>query len=404
MSIRKDYKHTLAAGYISSITQAVINNFTPLLFVTFQEEWGITLGQLAVLATYNFVIQLFTDFIAPYVAEKTSVRAAMSFAHYITAAGFIALGILPYMMDNHYIGIMIASTFYAIGGGFIEVLASPIIQACPTKNKASNMSILHSFYCWGQMSAVLVSTGFFFIFGTTNWRYMSFIWAIIPLFNAIYFSLVPILISRKMRATTKSIVELFRHKVFWIFAVMMICAGASELSIAQWASAFAEESLGISKTAGDIAGPCLFAMMMGISRIFHSKFSKKIKLDRYILFCSVLCVISYLITALAPVPELSLAGCALCGFAVGIMWPGTYSLAAKQLKHTPSTALFAMLALSGDVGCSSGPYLLGSVSDMLGNNLRAGVLAGTVFPVLMVITTIALLKNSKKEKELAANS
>ncbi|MBQ8210297.1 MAG: MFS transporter [Clostridia bacterium] len=398
MSIRTNYRHTIISGYISFITQAVINNFAPLLYITFQRDWGITLSQLAFLSTYNFLVQLCTDLISASFVKKFGVRKAIVFAHVSSAVGFVALGTLPYIMENHYAGVIIATTFYAIGGGFIEVLTSPIIEACPTDNKEANMSLLHSFYCWGQMGAVLVSTAFFYFFSTENWRYMSFIWAIIPLCNAVYLSLVPIDFATQNEAKSQGVKVLFKDKTFRLFLVMMLCAGASELSIAQWASAFAEESLGISKTAGDIAGPCFFAITMGIARVLYSKLSEKLPLEKYILFCAVLCVFGYLLTSLAPVPVLSLIGCAICGFAVGIMWPGTYSLAAKKWKN-PATALFSMLALAGDSGCSSGPYLLGSVSELCNNNLKAGVLAGTVFPLIMVVAAAALIKMNKNLSE-----
>lgn len=394
MSIKTNYKHTIFSCYLSYIVQAVLVNFAPLLYVTFQKDWGITLSQLAFISTYNFLVQLTTDMLSTKIINKIGVRASIVSANIFSAAGFILLGTLPFIMSNHYMGIILASTFYAIGGGMIEVLTSPIIESCPTTNKEAHMSLLHSFYCWGQVGAVLISTLFFHIFGTDNWERMSFIWAIIPIFNAIYMSIVPINFASQTCAKEHNLKELFSNKLLWIILVMMLCAGASELAIAQWASAFAEESLGISKTAGDIAGPCFFAVMMGIARVLYSKLSEKLQLEKYILFCSVLCVIGYLLTSLSPVPMLSLIGCAICGFAVGIMWPGTYSIAAKSLKN--STALFAMLALAGDCGCSSGPYIVGAVSEAFGNNLKAGILAGMVFPVVMIITSIMLIKLKKK--------
>ena len=311
MSIRNNYKHTLIAGYISFITQAIVNNFTPLLFVTFQKDWGITLSQLAFISTYNFIVQLVTDLISARYADRIGVRRCIVFAHISAAVGLAGLGIFPYILPSPYIGVIVAITFYAIGGGLIEVLTSPIIEACPTENKEAHMSLLHSFYCWGQMFAVLFSTLFFFVSGIENWRIMAFLWALIPALNAVYFALVPIVTVSQTDKNVQKTSELFKNKLFYILLVMMLCAGASELSIAQWASAFAEESLGISKTAGDILGPCLFAALMGIARVAYSKFSHRLNLEKYILFCAVLCVAGYLITALSPYPLLSLAGCGI---------------------------------------------------------------------------------------------
>jgi len=397
MSIKNNYKHTLAAGYISFITQATINNFTPLLFITFQKDWGITLGQLAIISTYNFMVQLAADLISARFVDKIGARRLIVFAHISAAMGFAGLGIFPFIMPDPYYGIMLAITLYAIGGGLIEVLASPIIEACPTKNKEAHMSLLHSFYCWGQMSAVIGSTIFFHFFGTENWRIMSFIWALIPAFNAIYFANVPVKVFPQAEKSDQKLSELFKNKMFYIIMIMMLCAGSSELAVSQWASAFAEETLGITKTAGDIAGPCFFALLMGIARVSYSKFSKKLSLEKYMLFCAGLCLLGYLVISLSPVPVLSLIGCGICGFAVGIMWPGTYSIAAKIWKN-PSASLFALFALAGDTGCSVGPLLVGNVSQIFHDNLKTGLFAGSVFPLIMIFAVLLLIKFTNKNK------
>ena len=397
MSIKTNYKNTLAAGYISFITQAIVNNFTPLLFVTFQNDWHITLSQLAFLSTYNFAVQLVVDLLSARYVDKIGARKCIVFAHISAAVGLAGLGIFPYISGNPYYGIILSITLYAVGGGLIEVLASPIIEGCPTVNKEAHMSLLHSFYCWGQVIAVLGSTLFFFAFGIDHWRVMAFIWAVIPALNSIYFSLVPISFEKDEKKPIQKPSSLFKNKLFYILMVMMLCAGASELAVAQWASAFAEESLGISKAAGDIAGPCFFALLMGISRLSYSKFSAKVSLEKYILFCAVLCFGGYLLIALSPIPALSLLGCGVCGFAVGIMWPGTYSIGAKSW-YNPSTALFALFALAGDCGCSSGPLLVGMVSEKFGDNLKTGLLSCAVFPLIMIFAVLFLLRYLKKEK------
>lgn len=397
MSIRTNYRHTLAAGYISFITQAIVNNFAPLLYVTFQKDWEISLSQLAVLSTYNFLVQLLVDLLSAKYVDQIGVRKCIVFAHISAAAGLAGLGIFPYIPGNPYAGLLISITLYAVGGGLIEVLASPIIEACPTTNKEANMSLLHSFYCWGQVIAVLGSTVFFAVFGIAHWRVMAFIWAAIPALNSLYFARVPIAFAREKDKTIQKTSELFKNKLFYILFVMMLCAGASEIAVAQWASAFAEESLGITKAAGDIAGPCFFALLMGVARFSYSKFSTKISLEKYILFCSFLCLGGYFMIALSPWPALSLLGCGVCGFAVGIMWPGTYSIAAKSW-YNPTTALFALFALAGDCGCSTGPFLVGTVSERFGDNLKAGFLSGAVFPLIMIVATSVLIAYQKKNK------
>ena len=403
MSISTNYKHTLAAGYISFITQATINNFAPLLFITFQKDWGITLGQLAIISTYNFMVQLGADLISARYVDKIGARRLMVFAHMSAAAGFAGLGIFPFILPDPYYGIIIAITLYAIGGGLIEVLASPIIEACPTKNKEAHMSLLHSFYCWGQMSAVIGSTVFFHFFGTENWRIMSFIWALIPAFNGFYFSKVPVKVFPQAEKSEQKLSELFKNKLFYIIMIMMLCAGSSELAVSQWASAFAEETLGITKTAGDIAGPCFFALLMGIARVSYSKFSRKLSLEKYMLFCAGLCLFGYMLISLSPWPFLSLIGCGICGFAVGIMWPGTYSIAAK-IWINPSASLFALFALAGDTGCSVGPLLVGGVSQTFNDNLKTGLFAGSAFPLIMIFAVLLLIRFTKNKTKTEENT
>lgn len=396
MSIKTNYKHTIAAGYIGYITQAIVNNFTPLLFVTFQKDWDITLGQLAVISTYNFGVQLLVDILSAKYVDKIGVRKSMVFAHICAAVGLMGLGIFPFIFPDPYVGLILAVTLYAIGGGLIEVVVSPVIEACPTENKEANMSLLHSFYCWGQVAAVLLSTVFFSVCGVNNWRFAAFIWAVIPALNAVYFSFVPIANEPdKNTEHTAKEYGFFKDKFFYILIVMMLCAGASEIAISQWSSAFAEESLGITKAAGDIAGPCFFALLMGTARAVYAKFSKKIPLEKYILFCACLCFAAYLLISLSPVPMMSLLGCGIAGFAVGIMWPGTYSIAAKNWKN-PSTALFALFALAGDCGCSTGPFIVGTLSEHFGNDLHKGLLAGAAFPLIMIIAVISLLRYKKR--------
>ncbi|MCD7826970.1 MAG: MFS transporter [Clostridiales bacterium] len=396
-NIKSDYRHTAAAGYISFVTQAVVNNFAPLLFVTFQKDYGITLGQVAFISTYNFLIQLLTDMLSAKFADKIGAGKCMIFAHISAAAGLVGLGTLPYVMSNKFAAILLSITVYAFGGGLIEVLASPLIEACPTENKEANMSLLHSFYCWGQVITVLASTVFFLIFDISSWRYMAYIWAVIPALNAVYFSLVPIPLDTVESREGSGSKTFLKSGLFYILIVMMLCSGASEQAISQWASAFAEEGLGVSKAAGDIAGACMFGVTMGAARTVYARFSKRLPLEKYILFCAFLCCAGYLLTALSPIAYISLAGCGICGFAVGIMWPGTYSVAAKSFDK-PSTSLFALLALAGDCGCSGGPYIVGKISEMFGDNLKSGILAGTAFPVVMAAAVLLLLKYQKKQK------
>ena len=367
--------------------QAVVNNFTPLLFLFFQKSYHVPLSQITLLVTFNFGIQLLVDLLSVGFIDKIGYRASMVIAHVLSAAGLVLLTVLPDGLPTPFVGILIAVMIYAIGGGLLEVLVSPVVEACPSDNKEKAMSMLHSFYCWGHAGVVFISTLFFYVAGIENWKILAIIWALIPVGNAIVFTRVPIATLIEDVESGLGLKELFRMKIFWILLVMMICAGASEQAVSQWASTFAEKGLGISKTAGDLAGPMAFAILMGTSRLFYGKYGDRIHLERFMVYSSLLCILSYLGISLFPVPLLSLIACAVCGLSVGIMWPGTFSKASAALPKG-GTAMFALLALGGDIGCSGGPTLVGMVSGALGDNLKIGVLAGIIFPALLLMGII----------------
>ena len=392
MKTKLTYRHTVFAAYISYIVQAIVNNFVPLLFITFQKTYDIPLSQITLLVTINFGVQLFVDLMSTLFVDKIGYRVSIVSAQIFSAAGLILLTVLPDILPP-FTGILISVIIYAIGGGIIEVLISPIMESCPTDNKEKAMSLLHSFYCWGHVGVVILSTVFFAAFGIDNWRIVSCVWALIPIANAFVFMKTPIAPLLGDGEKGMSAAELFKNKVFWMLVVMMVCSGASEQAVSQWVSAFAEMGLGISKTVGDLAGPMTFAVTMGSARVFYGKYGDKINLDKFMMGSAALCVLSYLLAALAPLPILSLVGCAVAGFSVGIMWPGTFSKAASSL-HTGGTAMFALLALAGDLGCSSGPTLVGFVSDSVGGNLKIGILAAIVFPAVMFLCLLF----RKKEK------
>ncbi len=380
--IGENYNHTKYACYIGYITQAIINNFAPLLFLTFQREFQISLNQIALLVTVNFGVQMAVDFSSSLFVDKAGYRACMLGAHLLAAAGLAGLSFFPMILPNAFWGIILAVILYAVGGGLLEVLVSPIVEACPTAKKESEMSLLHSFYCWGHVLVIVLSTAFFALLGLENWRVLACVWAVVPLLNFLYFCRVPIprLVEEGQGMKVR---QLLGTGVFWKLFVMMLCAGASEQGMSQWASAFAESSLHISKTAGDLLGPCAFAVMMGLSRFFFGKCGDKIRLERFMNLSSVLCIFSYLLASLLQTPALCLLGCMLCGLSVGVMWPGSFSIAAKSLK-TGGTAMFALLALAGDLGCASGPAVVGYVAGLRGGQLKSGLLAAIVFPVLLL--------------------
>lgn len=389
------YTKTIYACFTGYIVQAIVNNFAPLLFLTFAAQYGITLGRITALIAVNFGVQLSVDLISAFIADKIGYRRCIVAAHAFAAAGFVMMTILPEIIDP-FAGLLAAVIVYAIGGGLLEVLVSPIVEALPTANKEKAMSMLHSFYCWGQAGVVLLSTAYFTVFGTNNWKLLALLWAVIPLVNMIVFTRVPILTLTDGDKGGMSLKELLGRSVFWLMALMMVASAACELSLSQWASAFAESGLGISKTAGDLAGPMFFALLMGSSRALYGKFGDRINLRAAMLASAALCLAAYLVTALSPNPLISLIGCGICGFSVGIMWPGSFSTAAASIRRG-GTLMFGLLALAGDLGCSAGPAVVGFAAERAGGDLGAGILAAAVFPALLIILLILPRSRAKRE-------
>ena len=392
--MKSKYNQTITACFIGYIVQAIVNNFVPLLFLTFERTYHIPLAQITLLVTLNFGIQLLVDLLSVGFVDRIGYRASMVIAHVLAALGLVLLTVLPEVLPSAFAGILCAVCVYAVGGGLLEVLVSPVVEACPSDNKEKAMSMLHSFYCWGHVGVVALSTLFFGLFGINHWKILALIWAIIPLCNGVAFTKVPIAPLLPEGETGMSMRELFGKKLFWILFVMMVCAGASEQSVSQWASTFAEQGLHISKTLGDLAGPMAFAILMGTARAFYGKHGDRIDLDRFMKASCLLCVAAYLAISLVPIPVVSLAACAVCGLSVGIMWPGTFSKASATLPKG-GTALFALLALGGDIGCSGGPTLVGLISSHADDNLKAGILAAIIFPILL-LGGISLCRKAQK--------
>lgn len=389
--MKDKYQNTMYACFVGYIVQAIVNNFVPLLFLTFESSYGIPLSQITMLITFNFGIQLLVDLLSAKFVDKIGYRVSIVMAHIFAALGLAGLVVLPDLLPNAFAGLLIAVVIYAIGGGLIEVLISPIMESCPSENKEKAMSLLHSFYCWGHVGVVLLSTLFFWFFGIADWKILALLWVIIPVCNGILFCKVPIAPLIEEGETGMSLRELCKNRIFWILVLMMMCAGPSEQAVSQWASTFAEQGLGVSKTIGDLAGPMSFAILMGSARAFYGKFGDRIDLDKFMQASSLLCIVSYLCISLSPSPLFSLIGCSLCGLSVGIMWPGTFSKASAALRNG-GTAMFALLALAGDVGCSGGPTLVGFVTGLASDDLKKGILAGILFPILLIVGIVSLKK------------
>ncbi len=388
MTKQKNYKKTLYACYLGFVTQAISANFAPLLFLTFKSTYGISLEKIAMIPLVFYLTQLLVDLAATKFADKIGYRACVVASQALSAVGLVSMAFLPELLPVPFAGILLSVVLYAIGSGLIEVLVSPIVEACPFENKDGMMSLLHSFYCWGAMGVILGSTLFFGIFGVENWKILTVIWALLPLYNTFNFINCPI--ERLIEdGKSMSIGQLLRLPLFWLLIILMVCSGASEATMAQWASAFTESAIGVSKTVGDLAGPCLFAMFMGISRMLYGKFSEKLDLTKVMLICGAMCAGCYLLASLSASPIFGLTGCALCGLAVGIMWPGSISVSSQKCPRG-GTAMFAFLALAGDLGAMVSPAMVGSLSEMAGGNLKSGLLVATVFPVILVVALLIL--------------
>lgn len=380
------YQDTLRASYLGYITQAIINNFAPLLFLIFRDSFNIPLEQITLLITINFLTQLVVDMLAIKYVDRIGYKVSIVAAHVFAAAGILGLGIFPMLTEHKFLALLAAVMTYAVGGGLIEVLISPIVEATPTENKAASMSLLHSFYCWGVVLVVVCSTLFLHVFGTQSWSILTGIWALFALGNAFYYSQVPIAMLTE-DGESMTVKALFSMKTFWLFIILMISAGASELAMAQWSSAFVESGLGMSKTMGDLMGPTIFAILMGVARVFYAKYSEQINLLSFITYSGLLCIASYLLVIFAPNATLSLIGSALCGLSVGILWPGVFSIAAESIPKG-GTAMFAILALAGDLGCAVGPSIVGGVSGLFNENLKYGFMVAIIFPIMLVLFTL----------------
>ena len=395
--MKLSYKSTISAGFVGYATQALTINFPPLLYVTFGLQFGLSLTAISSLIAVCFFVQLAVDFIAAVFSDKMKVRLFITLAHILTATGIAGLGLFPFIMPP-YAGLMLATIISSIGSGLVEVLITPIVEACPTppKKKSSYMSLLHSFYCWGQAVVILFSTLYFSFVGIEYWRILSIIWAIIPISGAILFCIVPLYPLPKNEPDKNGRVY-FSNKIFWVIGIMMLVSGAAEMTMAQWAAAFAEEGLRVSRELGNLLGPFVFAVLMGSARVFYAKFSAKISLKKFILFSAVLCIVSYLTAAFSPLPIVSLLACGICGLSVGVLWPGNISNAAGMIPNG-GTSMFALLALLGDFGCMIGPSIAGSVADRFGGDIRISFVISAIFPVILLVSIIYLINYAKKEK------
>ncbi len=398
--MRLTHRATMIACYNGYVTQAICINFAPLLYLTFQKEFGISVRDISLLIAVNFLTQLLIDALATVFSARLNLRFFAVLAHIASASGLVGLSFFPKLFPP-YIGLLVSVTLLGIGGGFTEVIISPLMEACPTEGKSASMSFLHSFYCWGQVGVILLS-GIFFAFFEIQyfWRLLPIFWALIPLFGAVLFSMVPIYslpTDKNEGGGVTHIQKLFRMPIFFSFILMMLCAGASEMTMSQWSSVFAESALQVPKELGDLLGPCMFALMMGVSRLLYGKFSNRFSLSKMMLFGCIGCLTAYGLAALVPIPAIALWGCALCGLSVGMFWPGILSQAAEAIPMG-GIPLFSILALAGDIGCLVGPSAAGGIADAMGGDLRYAFYFAMLFPAVCM-GGLLLHRYQRKENE-----
>lgn len=391
MTKRISYTSTKIASYVGLFVQAIVNNFLPILFIALQDVYNIGYEKLGRIIMFNFITQLVTDILTPKIVGVLGYRKTAFMCQGFAALGLSLLSFLPRIMPDPYVGIVISVTVYAFASGLMEVILSPLVEMLPTMNKSGNMSILHSFYCWGQAVTALVTTFLVSLFGYANWMYIPIIWAIVPFINMFSFLKVPI-IEPEPERKSDSLKKLLSSPLFRCFMVMMLCAGASEIAMAEWASMFAQQALGVSKVIGDLAGPCAFAIFMGTGRLLYARFAERVSFRKTVMVLSALCAACYLTAAFVNIPLLALISCALCGFTVSVMWPGTYSAGSKAFPHGDAV-MFSVFAMCGDLGCCLGPWILGIIADI--KSLHTGFAVTAVFPVIMLITAIFFFKEDK---------
>lgn len=386
-----NYTPTKISAYVGYFVQAIVNNFLPILFVAFQDIYGIGYEKLGRLIVFNFITQMVTDILSPKIISLLGYRKTAVMCQLIAALGLTLAAVLPNVLPNAYIGIVLAVIVYAFASGLMEVIISPMIEMLPTSNKSGNMSLLHSFYCWGQAITTVGTTLLLSAFGYRGWTYIPLIWAIVPFINAFSFIRVPIVEPQPERKSD-SFRVLFSDRRFRVFMLIMLCAGASEIAMAEWASVFAQNALGVSQIAGDLAGPCAFSLFMGLGRLLYAAFSEKISYRSTVIVLGLCCAVCYYIAAFASIPIFALAACALCGFTVSILWPGTISAGAVAFPRGDAV-MFSVFAMCGDIGCCIGPWLLGVVAEHF--TLNIGFAVSSFFPLLMVALAIFFIKEQR---------
>lgn len=409
--MKNNYKILKLACYSTNVSMSVITNMPPLLFLTFREQFGISYSLLGLLVTVNFFTQLLVDLIFSFFSHKFNIQKAVKFTPVLCMIGLLFYSLCPSLFkNNEYIALVIGTVIFSASGGFGEVLISPVIAAIPAKDPDKEMSKLHSTYAWGVVGVVLFATAFLAVFSSKYWQILMLILSLIPLFAAIAFafSKVP---TMQTPERVSGALKLLKNSGVWMCVLAIFLGGAAECTMAQWCSGYLEQALGIKKIYGDIFGVALFSVMLGAGRTLYSKIGKNIA--PVLFFGALGAALCYFIAALSPFAVVGLVACALTGFCVSMLWPGSLIVASDRFP-AGGVFIFALMAAGGDMGASIGPQLVGIVTDASIKNpflidlasrfsvmpeqlgMKLGMLIGMLFPLCALPLYYYIWKKWKK--------
>ena len=389
----QNYKITKYTCYLFYVLQGTLLNLTPLLFVPLMEQYGLSYMKLGALASVNFATQLIVDIVLSKLTDKHRYRISLRLSASAAFIGYMIFAWAPGRLGDPYTWLLIGTVVYSIGAGLMEITISPLIHALPDKAKGKSMAILHSFYAWGVVLTVIVSTSVLAIIGRDKWNFIVTGWLIVPVIGFILSCIMPV--PKPESGENERTAGSFRILIkpaFILFLAMIFFGSCAEAVMTQWSSAFLERAVGLDKLIGDIAGMSMFALMLGLCRMASAALDKKISLSTYMMLGTIGAVICYIIVSVSNVAAVSLIFCALTGFMVGMLWPGTLVLAADAFPKAGAW-LFAYLAVAGDLGGVFGPWITGAIADRSG--LNAGLGAAAIFPVIGLICMIIYKRRTR---------
>lgn len=358
----KSYQLTTISCFVGIFCQAVSSNITAILFIPLMTLYGLSYVHLGLLVGINFTTQVLVDIIASRLVDRYGFRVFVLPSDILAVIGLVLFGLTPVLFDNILTGLVFSTIIFSASCGLQEVMLSPIVNAIPHNDKGPAMALMHSFYAWGQVATIIITTLFLFFFGIENWQVIVFLWALVPLVNFFMFLAAPFpgVIHENQRMTMRDLIL----KPFYLVALLAIMGGAAtELVMNQWSSTFSEKVLELPKVTGDILGMCGFAVFLGLGRVLYGRYGSKINMNNVLVGSAAAAVVCYIAVAISPLPAISLAACAVCGLAASLLWPGTLVITAEKYPLAGAW-IFAILAAAGDIGAASGPFAAGVITDL----------------------------------------